>query len=92
MHGPRESFGTIRSRAVYQALDETAAASGNREQFISRVRDLLRAAGVNPEAPHLNLPPATPGGPGLPPTSGTPGGTPVMPALIAGQRDRDSQE
>lgn len=83
------SFGTVRSRAVYNALRDTTAAGGGREQFIDRVRELLRASGVNPEAPHLNLP-AAPAGPPPPPSGGI-GGTPVMPALLLGQGSRDDR-
>jgi hypothetical protein len=93
MHGPSASFGTVRSDAIYRALSETVAAGGSRDQFISRARDLLRAVGVNPEVPHLNLPTAPVGGAGVPPTSGTPGGgPPVMPAIIAGQAGRNEEE
>ena len=78
------SFSKVRSRVIIDALEQTTAAGGGREQFVERVRDLLRAAGINPDAPHLNLP-TTPAGPGGPPAGGTPGGPPATPPLLAGQ-------
>lgn len=87
MHGGA-SFGQVRSQAVYKALEEAMAAGETREQFGLRVRSILQAAGVNPDAPHLNLP--GPVGQSAPPP-GTSGGLPGTPALLAGQGSRDKQ-
>jgi hypothetical protein len=87
MHGGA-SFGEVRSSAVYRALADTVAAGGSREQFIGRVRDLLRASGVNPDMPHLNLP--GPAGAAVPP-AGTMGGPPVTPPLMLGQGGRNDE-
>lgn len=93
-----QSFGRVRARAITQGLEETVAAGGNREQFIARVRDLLRTSGINPDAPHLNLPapaaalpPGQSGPSGPPGPAGPAGGVPVMPAILAGQADRDRE-
>ena len=54
------SFGDVRSKAIYEALGLSVALGETREQFIQRALEALWKRGVNPEAPHLNLPP--PGG------------------------------
>lgn len=56
--GGAVSFGVARSRAIIRAVETSVARGESQEQFMQRVLDALRAAGVNPNAPHLNLPPA----------------------------------
>jgi hypothetical protein len=55
------SFGSVRSRAMYEALVESVNANETRERFFMRVDERLRALGVDPDAPHRNLP--NPGAP-----------------------------
>ncbi|HEX5535139.1 MAG TPA: DUF4157 domain-containing protein [Actinomycetales bacterium] len=50
------SFGDLRSRAVYQALESTMRSGGGPEDFARAVAERLRALHVDPQAPHLNLP------------------------------------
>lgn len=58
--GERMSFGQSRSDAIYQALRESVKNGENEEQFIQRVLDKMGTSGINPHAPHLNLPPPDP--------------------------------
>jgi hypothetical protein len=52
-----QSFGRVRSNAIYDALRESVSRGETREQFMERAFEALRQRGVNPDAPHLNLPP-----------------------------------
>jgi hypothetical protein len=52
------SFGQVRSRVIYDALRHSVEHGNNSEQFMREVFEGLRRAGVDPVAPHLNLPPA----------------------------------
>jgi hypothetical protein len=52
------SFGSVRARAMYEALVESVNANETRGEFYARVRRQLRARGVDPDAPHRNLPSA----------------------------------
>jgi hypothetical protein len=54
--GGAVSFGQVRARAIYSALRQSTRPGETQEQFLQRVLDALRRAGVNPDAPHLNLP------------------------------------
>lgn len=54
--GGAVSFGQVRSRAIYDALRQSVNRSETQEQFVERVLGALRKAGVDPDAPHLNLP------------------------------------
>ncbi len=54
--GGAVSFGQVRSRAIYDALRQSVQRSETQEQFVQRVLGALRKAGVDPDAPHLNLP------------------------------------
>ena len=54
--GERISFGEARSDAIYRALTESVAANETREQFLKRVLAGLKEAGIDPNAPHRNLP------------------------------------
>ncbi len=51
------SFGTVRARAIYQALRNSMARGDGPDGFLREVLAELRWSGVNPAAPHLNLPP-----------------------------------
>ena len=50
------SFGQLRSRAVYEALESTMRRGGGPEEFARAVAERLRALHIDPQAPHLNLP------------------------------------
>lgn len=50
------SFGQLRSRAVYEALESTMRRGGGPEEFARAVAERLRALHIDPLAPHLNLP------------------------------------
>ena len=50
------SFGQLRSRAVYEALESTMRSGGGPEEFARAVAERLRALHIDPQAPHLNLP------------------------------------
>jgi hypothetical protein len=50
------SFGQVRSRAIYDALRQSVRNNETQQQFVQRIMDAFRRSGVNPDAPHLNLP------------------------------------
>ena len=54
------SFGQVRSDAILEALDQSMDLRETREQFQNRVLEALRRRGVDPDAPHLNLPKGKP--------------------------------
>ena len=60
-----QSFGTVRSAAIYDALQ----ASSTREQFVENVLAELSRRGVDVDFPHLNIP-TTPAGVIVPPAPG----------------------
>jgi hypothetical protein len=53
------SFGQVRSQAIYDALQATVQRGGGPQEFARAVADRLRRSGVDPDAPHLNLPGGT---------------------------------
>jgi hypothetical protein len=53
---PNESFGSYRSDIIERALRTVVANGGNEAAFVSKVEELLREGGVNPQIPHTNLP------------------------------------
>jgi hypothetical protein len=50
------SFGQVRSQAIYDALRTTMGRGEGAERFAEAAAEQLRRMGVNPSAPHLNLP------------------------------------
>ncbi len=52
------SFGALRAKLITQALQETAG-SQDQAAFVHRVLELFRREGIDPGAPHLNLPRGT---------------------------------
>jgi RHS repeat-associated protein len=54
--GGAVSFGSVRANAIAKALEDTVRSGGTRADFDRLVRDYLRRAGVDPDAPHANLP------------------------------------
>jgi hypothetical protein len=52
----RESFGSVRAEAIYEALREATS----REDFLHRVEQNFRTRRVDPAQPHRNLPPPPP--------------------------------
>jgi hypothetical protein len=52
----RESFGSIRARAIFEALVATVSAGGEEAAFRQAVTANLRKYGVDPLHPHRNLP------------------------------------
>ncbi len=51
------SFGGIRAFVIYDALRKSVENGYELEKFMSEVLEGLPLAGIDPEAPHLNLPP-----------------------------------
>ncbi len=54
--GGEISFGSLRSNLIQQAVKEAVRQGLTREQFAARVDELFRAAKINPDLPHANLP------------------------------------
>jgi HopA1 effector protein family len=50
------SFGTVRSDAIYDALEQAVSSSETFQQFRQRVFKLFQRRNINPVAPQLNLP------------------------------------
>jgi hypothetical protein len=52
----KQSFGQTRAAAMFKALEKSTAAD-NEEAFFQRLLEEMRAAGLDPAAPHRNLRP-----------------------------------
>lgn len=52
----QESFGSIRAKAVAEALEKTTRAGGDRAAFLRNLDETFRRYGIDPDAPHMNLP------------------------------------
>jgi RHS repeat-associated protein len=52
----QESFGSIRAKAVSEALEKTTRAGGDRAAFLRNLDESFRRYGIDPDNPHRNLP------------------------------------
>jgi len=68
---PKYSFGRVRAEAVAAALAETLRDGGGWAEFRARARELLRAAGVDPDRPYANRSPTPSTRPTTPVASGS---------------------
>jgi hypothetical protein len=51
---PGESFRSVRARVLFNALRETVVSGGDRADLEKRALELMKEAGLDPTAPHLN--------------------------------------
>lgn len=53
---PGESFRSLRARVMFNALIDTVSSGGDRAALGTRAAELMKEAGLDPQAPHLNGP------------------------------------